>query len=179
MTNSKQGFTIVELLIVIVVIAILAAISVVAYTGIQNRAYDTTVKSDLRNVASTLQQYFAIHGTYPTHAQAMGNAATNNLEPRLKLTRSAYRETVNNGHICVVASGDNPRFAFAAVSKSGNAFYYSSAEGLKDYTWSWTGASATTCPNMGIPDSTSEAGNSSKWSTWSRSGSGWTSLTIQ
>ena len=38
MKTSKQGFTIVELLIVIVVIAILAAITIVAYNGIQNRA---------------------------------------------------------------------------------------------------------------------------------------------
>ncbi len=45
MTSSKRGFTIVELLIVIVVIAILAAISVVAYNGIQSRAQDTTIRS--------------------------------------------------------------------------------------------------------------------------------------
>ena len=38
MMNTKSGFTIVELLMVIVVIAILAAISIVSYTGIQNRA---------------------------------------------------------------------------------------------------------------------------------------------
>ena len=38
MRQTKSGFTIVELLIVIVVIAILAAITIVAYNGIQNRA---------------------------------------------------------------------------------------------------------------------------------------------
>ena len=55
--NTPQGFTIVELLIVIVVIAILAAISVVAYNGIQNRAYDTTVQSDLRQTYTKIQEY--------------------------------------------------------------------------------------------------------------------------
>lgn len=41
---SASGFTIVELLIVVVVIAILAAITIVAYNGIQNRVHDTAIK---------------------------------------------------------------------------------------------------------------------------------------
>ena len=45
--NRYTGFTIVELLIVIVVIAILAAITIVAYTGIQDRAKESNVQSDL------------------------------------------------------------------------------------------------------------------------------------
>lgn len=51
MRKSASGFTIVELLIVIVVIAILAAISIVAYTGIQQRARDSQRKSDLAALA--------------------------------------------------------------------------------------------------------------------------------
>lgn len=45
------GFTIVELLIVVVVIAILASITVVAYSGVQNSAHDSAVQSDLRQLA--------------------------------------------------------------------------------------------------------------------------------
>ena len=45
----KRGFTIVELLIVIVVIAILASISIVAYNGVQQRARTTALQSDVRS----------------------------------------------------------------------------------------------------------------------------------
>ena len=52
--RTNPAFTIVELLVVIVVIAILAAISIVAYTGIQRSAAETALKSDLRNAATEL-----------------------------------------------------------------------------------------------------------------------------
>src|SRR5690554_3746529 len=63
--KRKDGFTIVELLIVIVVIAILAAISVVAYTGIQNRANDTAIQSDLRNIGSKFTEFYVTAGRLP------------------------------------------------------------------------------------------------------------------
>lgn len=68
--KNKTGFTIVELLIVIVVIAILAAISVVAYTGIQQRAALSTMSSDLRSAASAFELYKVDNGSYPTEMPA-------------------------------------------------------------------------------------------------------------
>lgn len=64
MTKSIRGFTIVELLIVIVVIAILAAISVIAYNGIQQRARDAQRKNDLATIAKSLQVYNVDNGNY-------------------------------------------------------------------------------------------------------------------
>ena len=55
--SKTAGFTIVELLIVIVVIGILAAITIVAYNGIQQRARDTARKSDLAAIAKLLNLY--------------------------------------------------------------------------------------------------------------------------
>ncbi len=55
MHKSKSAFTIVELLIVIVVIAILASISVVAYNGIQTRAKNSQVSSDLNTLEKAVQ----------------------------------------------------------------------------------------------------------------------------
>ena len=63
--NSK-GFTIVELLIVIVVIGILAALVIIQFTNIQARARDTERKSDMRSIQSKLAEYYALNGRYPT-----------------------------------------------------------------------------------------------------------------
>lgn len=50
-----NGFTIVELLIVIVVIAVLASVSVVAYNGIQKRALESKISSDLRTITQAVE----------------------------------------------------------------------------------------------------------------------------
>ena len=68
MHNNTRGFTIVELLIVIVVIAILAALSVVAYTNIQTRAKNTTKASAVQQAVKLIQLYKTSEGVYPRSA---------------------------------------------------------------------------------------------------------------
>lgn len=63
--NAYNGFTIVELLVVIIVIGILAAITVVAYTGITSKAKTSTIQTDLTNASKKLQMYLAEYGNYP------------------------------------------------------------------------------------------------------------------
>ena len=65
-STRSTGFTIVELLIVIVVIGILAAITIVAYNGVQTRAKNTSVQSDIKNVQKQVEAYNALKGSYPS-----------------------------------------------------------------------------------------------------------------
>jgi len=65
MKKTKSGFTIVELLIVIVVIAILAAISVVAYNGVQQRGRDSQRSSDITALAKAIELYYIDNGQFP------------------------------------------------------------------------------------------------------------------
>lgn len=70
--KQTTGFTIVELLIVIVVIAILAAISVVAYNGIQQRARNSQTLAGVRAYEKALKLYYADNGAYPAVTACLG-----------------------------------------------------------------------------------------------------------
>jgi len=67
--RKEYGFTIVELLIVVVVIGVLAAIVVVAYNGITQSARNASVQSAVKQTANLFNAYLAKNGSYPTVAQ--------------------------------------------------------------------------------------------------------------
>ncbi len=69
MKIKQKGFTIVELLIVIVVIAILAAISIVAYNGIQNRGKQSSAQSLASQIAKKAEIWNTVESTYPNYCK--------------------------------------------------------------------------------------------------------------
>jgi general secretion pathway protein G len=73
MKRAQAGFTIVELLIVIVIIGILAAITIVAYNGIQERANFSKSQSDLSALNKAIQLYYADNGSYPSSTSGCTN----------------------------------------------------------------------------------------------------------
>jgi len=72
MRKSTTGFTIVELLIVIVVIAILAAITIVAFNGIQDRSRQSAVASAATQASKQVQLYHAANSAYPATLADVG-----------------------------------------------------------------------------------------------------------
>ncbi len=109
--KPKQAFTIVELLIVIVVIAILASLAVVAYNGIANRAHVSVLKNDLSSAAKQLEVYRLDENNsdqYPSD----GDAA--NLT---KSSGTTYQYTYTSGTNSYCLTGSN----------NGNDFYITSS----------------------------------------------------
>ena len=138
-SGRRQGFTIVELLIVIVVIGILAAITIVAFNGVQNRANDTTVQSDLRSTYSKIRQFEAINGRWPTLQAEINDAFV--------VTRGAN----GGGSNTLLYCRSDAAVAIVARSVSTAGFYHSSANGSgKMATWPGDG-NASLCPAAGIP----------------------------
>lgn len=73
---SASGFTIVELLIVIVVIGILAAISIVSYNNVQARANYSKAQLDMKSITKALSLYYVDNASYPNTINQAG--CTNN-----------------------------------------------------------------------------------------------------
>lgn len=78
MKKTSSGFTIVELLIVIVVIAILAAITIVAYNGIQQRANNAQRIAAAQQWIKSIKAYVSSNGSYPSSVAQIYCIGTNN-----------------------------------------------------------------------------------------------------
>ena len=63
---NRKGFTLIELLIVVVIIGILAAIAIPKFSNTKEKAYMAAMKSDLRNLITAEEAYFADNTTYST-----------------------------------------------------------------------------------------------------------------
>lgn len=103
-----RGFTIVELLVVVVIIGILAAITVVAYNGIQNRARASITESDLNSLNKKLAAYAIEYGAFPPSIDAMRTAGFGSMVD--KMTDSKDVDRGEYGLAYVDNSGSQSQF---------------------------------------------------------------------
>ena len=157
MNRKAHGFTIVELLIVIVVIAILAAIAIAAYSSITNRAYDTAVRSDFANFIKKYETIRVLNSAnqYSDPTAAMG----------FSFSKDAYITGRNNMYLCI--NPERNQYAIGAQSKSGKSFRYSTITGKTEEVASVSQAATCTDAGTTIVDAaytTVAVNNSNAWS---------------
>lgn len=111
-----RGFTVVELLVVIVVIGIIASITVFSYRGVQTRANDGAVQDDLKKLGDALNIYNGEKGRYPLTLVEL-QTITN-----VKFSRSNYDTTTHAAAYCT-ESGTGVDMVVMGKSKSGRIFY--------------------------------------------------------
>lgn len=110
MYKRSSGFTIIELVVVISVIAILATITVVAYRGVQDRATKAAVLTDLKQTAKQLEVYKASRTNNTAYPTTLSQA---DISPTTTTTYS-YTTTTNPAGYCLTATSTNrPSIAYS------------------------------------------------------------------
>ncbi|HJU89263.1 MAG TPA: prepilin-type N-terminal cleavage/methylation domain-containing protein [Gemmatimonadaceae bacterium] len=85
--GTRKGFTLIELLIVVVIIGILAAIAIPKFANTKDKAYLAAVKTDLRNLATAQEGYFADNQIY--------TSSMPNFTPSANVTLAVANATAN------------------------------------------------------------------------------------
>lgn len=110
-SKTRKGFTLIELLIVVVIIGILAAIAIPKFATTKEKAYLATMKTDLRNLVTAEEGYFADNQAFTTDLVAL------NFDPSTNVTvvvnsaagadwnATATHALLTAGQQCVVGVG--------------------------------------------------------------------------
>ena len=161
LSQKQTGFTIVELLIVIVVIGILAAITIVVFNGIQTRAKKTQTVSAVTNWAKAIKLYQVETGALPTITSCLGKDYKSGFAEDGATTGQCRQDTATGGYqvnasftaaMSPYISTSSPTPAFVTVGSSAAPWYrgaiYFPVAGAERLDFVLEGSS-TACPSIG------------------------------
>ncbi len=105
MLKIRKGFTLIELLIVVVIIGILAAIAIPKFANTKQKAYITAMKSDLRNLVTAEEAYFADSNAYTSVVTNLKFQSTTSVSsPAITTGTGAWYATVSHSQVTTPAS---------------------------------------------------------------------------
>ena len=115
----RAGFTLIEMLMVVVIIGVLASIAIPKFANTKEKAYLTQMKSDLRNLVTAEEAYFVDSIKYTTNLGTMFRTSTGTVGPTIVLTGDGWTATVRHTtsvRTCAVYMGSTP---LAPAAKEG------------------------------------------------------------
>src|SRR5437763_9474401 len=108
---NRKGFTLIELIIVMAIIGLLAAIAIPQLTNTKERAHIAAMRSDLRNLVTVEESYFADSQKYSANPGAAYRVSAGNEMPTITTTQdgwSASMTSSSSAQVCAVFIGSTP-----------------------------------------------------------------------
>src|SRR3982074_182766 len=93
---NRKGFTLIELLIVVVIIGILAAIAIPKFANTKEKAYLASMKSDLRNLITAEEAYFADSVKYTSNLGTAYATTSGVVGPTIVVTANGFTANVTH-----------------------------------------------------------------------------------
>lgn len=115
-TRTEDGFTFVELLAVMVVIGVLAAIAIPQFLSHRGKGFDAEAKSNVRNLVTHVESCFAQERNY---RDCDGDDSTGQADDQLKLNEVGADWGSANGEVQVISGTTRTTYTARAVSKNG------------------------------------------------------------
>ncbi len=133
--QKQSGFTIVELLIVIVIIGILAGLVITTFVGIQQRARNSERQTDINSISSQLEGYFARNSGYPNLAD-LNSAAWRSPDNELKIGDGdkAFADPSNPTLVTLVGTVTTGRYSYVPTGTAANCASPTLANGTSSGT---------------------------------------------
>lgn len=131
--NSK-GFTIVELLIVIVVIGILALLVITTYSGIQAKARNSQRQTDIQSLQTQLEAYFSQNGYYPSLANMNSSSWLSTNMKSLDQEALADPSAANGSKTLVNSDDPSKAYGYVVTTSDGAACGTPDATNCAQYT---------------------------------------------
>lgn len=133
--KSKSGFTIIELLIVIVIIGILAAIMVVSYSGVTQRANNSTAEDAANMVARKLESFKSETGAYAYDVSSLTSAHGKpyHIDATTVTFDLATTQPTTPKTVKILRCGTTPNATQANISSTNN-----NIRGARVYYWTYT-----------------------------------------
>jgi prepilin-type N-terminal cleavage/methylation domain-containing protein len=114
-SKRDEGFTLIEIMIVVAIIAILAAIAIPQLDAHRKRSFNATAVSDLKNAAIAQEAYYVDNRQYTNSISA--------------LTTAPHNLSISQGISMAISSANNEAYRMTAYHSSGNITYTLSGPG--------------------------------------------------